>query len=536
MRLNRLIKILMVLANDNKMTVRELSDKFDVSRKTIYQDLDTLILSGIPVIYGQDYKGTVSIMEVFNFPKAFAEEIITPKRPSSEEMYEKYTNHDHNEKYMLSLWERFIQRRKVDAKDIDSTIFHSWIRCQQNSTPIHEIDPESLLAPEEIDRYRIENVLGDKIGKGMLLLKIFEQLGWFGMIYDKEGILTQIINPVANYERLYPQSGYNKDVDESRMGTNATFLSMRENRTIVTRGAEHYNKNYHDITCTSSPIYRGKDLYGAFTIAFIHTNVNPLAADITKSFARMYEVFILNQHTISKTEEDRLYGSSPVPSSAQIPALYGESAHWKRVINIANHFSIMSQHITIIGENGVGKQSVAKYIHAKSSRKYGPCFVLDGACEDIEVWREEIFGVESGDGESLGLFEKAEGGVLIIRYPHKLPEDVQLALSQYLKTSKIRRIGSRKAVDFDTRVIMTIPHLEEESLIDDLRNELLLTLSIQPLRERKEDIQAIYTEWHRADDIKKDKIQVAEEVADLESKIFASNVKDLRVFYENNNE
>ena len=131
MRLNRLIKILVLLANDNRVTARSLAEKFSVSRKTIYQDLDALILSGVPVIYGQDSSGLISLVEGFNFPKSFIHDVIDKKRPTSEEVYTKYVDHEQSMAHTLSLWEQFMQRRTNKIDSIDNTIFQSWIRCQQ---------------------------------------------------------------------------------------------------------------------------------------------------------------------------------------------------------------------------------------------------------------------------------------------------------------------------------------------------------------------------------------------------------------------
>lgn len=532
MRLNRLIRILILLANKNKLTVRELAEKFEVSRKTIYQDLDVLILSDIPVVYGQDYKGTVKLMDGFNLPKAFVNEIEPPKRPFSEDVYIKYTNNEQSMKHTLNLWENFMQRREIDMTEMDESIFHSWIRCQQQNTPIHEVDPDNLLSPEEVDAYRIENVLGEKLGKGLLFLKIFEQLDWFAMIYNNDGMLESIINPFKNYDLLYPQLGYFRDAKEQRIGTNAAGLALVENRAVKVCGAEHYNKTFHEGTCIAAPLYKNEIRCGILTVAFVHTNVNPQVVHIVNSFARMYEALILSQHPISQEKEKRLYDKEAVPLSAAVPKLSGVSLHWESVMSVANYFSIMPHHVAILGERGVGKQSLARYIHAKSSRKYAPCLLLDGASPDTQAWREEIFGFERKGGESLGLFEKAEGGVLIIRSPQLLPEDIQLALAQYLKTSKIRRIGSRKAAVFNTRIIMTLPSLDMENLHEALRQELFLTVTLQPLRTRKEDIHAIYKSWvETLTDDCKSKREHIQDVSCIENDPLCENITTLKTYF-----
>lgn len=535
MRLERLIKILILLANNKNITVRGLSEKFGVSRKTIYQDLDTIILSGVPIVYGQNNKGIIKIMEGFNFPKFFVNSIVESKYNVVDDNYIKYKDYDNNMKNTFLLWKCFIQRRQIEMSELNPTILHSWIRCQRHNIPIYEIDSNNLLSPEQLNSYSIETIMCENVRRAKLFSTVLEHIGWFGMIYNNKGILVHIINPFSNYNCLYPHMGYFLDVNEERIGTNAVSLSLYENRTIMVRGTEHYNKNLHNITSISSPIYKDGQRYGVLNIRFIHTSVNPQIVYIVNSFARLYESLVLNEHLVNKMIESKLYDNEIVSSSIKIPELYGESLHWQRIISIVNHFSVIQQHVTIIGEEGVGKQSIAKLIHAKSTRKYAPCCILNSENKNIKFWREEIFGVETKQKETYGLFEKAEGGVLIIRYPHKLPKYIQKSIALYLKTSKIRRVGGRKAITFNTRVIITLPDLKPKGLIDELRNQLILTVYIQPLRQRKEDIRAIYKGLCNRNNIKKDKIQIVRELSFLEDKILDTNVKALIKYYKINN-
>ncbi len=72
MRINRLLQLIIYLMSNQNVTVRQLSERFGVSRKTIYKDLEVLITSGIPVVYGEDMSGRVEILEGgFDVFKAF---------------------------------------------------------------------------------------------------------------------------------------------------------------------------------------------------------------------------------------------------------------------------------------------------------------------------------------------------------------------------------------------------------------------------------------------------------------------------------
>lgn len=535
MKLNRIIKILIALANDNKVTVKYLADKFNVSRKTIYSDLNTIILSGIPIIYGQDHKGTITLLEGFNFPKSFKQPVESTKRPAKEDIYIKYVSHEQSTKHILSLWEKFTQHRLNDDHTLDPTIFHSWIRCQRMNVPIYEVDPGNFLSPDCLKDYLIENVLSEDMVKPTIFLNIFKHLGWYAMTYDKNANLEYIINPVTNYERLYPQLGYYINVDESHIGTNPIALALMENRTIITRGAENYNKSLHGITSIASPIYKDGEIYGALNIVFIHTNVNPSVVHIVNSFARLYEALVLNQHTLEKKEEKHLYDEIIEKTNSYVPKIYGKSLHWQKVLNIADYFSIMPHHIAIVGEEGVGKSTLARYIHSKSTRKYAPCFQLDGnqVTGTQSQLKEYLFGTEKN--HQLGLIEKTEGGILIIKNIHKLSKDIQKLIARYIKTSKIKRVGGRKFLTFDVRIIFTIPSLQSEGIIESLKDEILLYLNIHPLRERKEDILDIYQNWSVNENTNKDIKLVKSEVEAIDPLDLNENIKTLREFFVENN-
>ncbi|MCT4597226.1 MAG: sigma 54-interacting transcriptional regulator [Vallitalea sp.] len=532
MRLNRIIKIILIIANDNKVTVKYLADKFNISRKTIYLDLDTIILSGIPVIYGQDYKGTVRLLEGFNFPKSFSKDISYKQRPKKQDIYIKYIDHEQSMKHTLSLWEKFMQQRILGKHNLDPTIFHSWIRCQKMNIPIYEIDPANIIPLENIQNYLIEKYIEQGMDKAHIFLNIFKHLNWYAMTYDKDAKLEYIINPVTNYDRLYPQLGYHLDASEDRIGTNSASLALMENRPIITRGTEHYNKSFHEITSVAAPLYKQGELYGVFNVVFIHTNVNPQVVHIVNSFARLYEALILNQYSISKKDEKLLYDKKSKVNLPEIPKIYGKSLHFQRVMNIADYFSIMPQHVAIVGENGLGKSTLARYIHAKSTRKYAPCCLIDETCITQKGLREYIFGSEKLD--KAGLIEKAEGGVLIIKNIHKFPETIQKLIARYIKTSKIKRVGGRKFLTFNVRIICTMTSIYTDDLILSLKEELLLHLNIQPLRHRKEDILDIYQSWCVDDNINKDIKMIKGEVERIDPLELNENIKTLREIFIRN--
>lgn len=516
MRLNRLIKILVLLANDNRVTARTLAEKFSVSRKTIYQDLDVLILSGVPVIYGHDHSGLITLVEGFNFPKSFIHEVMDKKRPSSQEIYTKYVDHEQSMTHTLSLWKQFVQRRIHKVENLDNTLFQSWIRCQQQNVPIYEVDPTNILSPKNLEPYILYPDTKGLTPQESMFCSIFYEINWSAMVYNIEGHLTKVINPVEDYEALYPQVGYYYDTSEEKIGTNAVHLALMENRVVMTRGAEHYNKTFHGITGIAAPIYKKDVLVGALNVIFIRTNVNQQVNHIVNSMARLYETLVLKEHHVKKEMEKRIYDEDSLVS-VKLPRLYGKSLHWERVMNIANHMTVMTHHISIYGPNSVGKTSIGKYIHAKSTRKYGPNIIIDGNGK-IGDWKIYLFGKENS---TTGVFENCEGGMILFKNPHCLQKSIQKQLAKYLRTGKIRRVNSKKETSFDVRMCFMIDTDCEGHWQEDLKEELsLLMLHVQSLENRKEDIEAIVSGWCKEEghSIYKDKRVYKKLISCLEEK------------------
>ncbi len=167
----------------------------------------------------------------------------------------------------------------------------------------------------------------------------------------------------------------------------------------------------------------------------------------------------------------------------------------------------LAQHDTwvlISGEAGVGKATLAQYIHTRSQRREGPFVDIKFGSIAAENVGKELFGSEEGDEITYGLLEQADGGTLFLDEVADMDDDMQTRLSAALDSGSIRRVGGSEAISFDVRVIASSrKNLEEEMAEGNFRKELfyklnVIPLLIPPLRERPEDVPELlrfYSEY-----------------------------------------
>lgn len=172
----------------------------------------------------------------------------------------------------------------------------------------------------------------------------------------------------------------------------------------------------------------------------------------------------------------------------------------KKIIDIIHRISEVDSTVLLLGETGVGKTMLARYIHEVSSRAKQPFVTVNcGAIPDSLI-ESELFGYESGSftgGRSKGkkgLIESADGGIIFLDEIAELPFSVQSKLLEVLQEHTFRKIGGTKSVSVDIRIIAATNKdlqqmVQEKEFREDLYYRLhVVPLTIPPLRERREEI------------------------------------------------
>ena len=179
--------------------------------------------------------------------------------------------------------------------------------------------------------------------------------------------------------------------------------------------------------------------------------------------------------------------------------IIGDSPELQRVINLANKSAMSDSNILIEGETGTGKELFAEYIHKHSARNDKPFVIINCASLPDQLIESELFGHEKGaftDAKNTkqGLVEIAHGGTLFLDEIGELSLTLQPKLLRFLENGEYRRIGGVTNLTSNVRVIgATNRNLLEEADNKNFRRDLLfrlnvITLTIPPLRDRKDDI------------------------------------------------
>ncbi len=182
--------------------------------------------------------------------------------------------------------------------------------------------------------------------------------------------------------------------------------------------------------------------------------------------------------------------------------IVGDSPELQRVINLANKSAMSDSNILIEGETGTGKELFADYIHKHSARNDKPFVVINCASLPDQLIESELFGHEKGaftDAKNTkqGLVEIAHGGTLFLDEIGELSLTLQPKLLRFLENGEYRRIGGVTNLTSNVRVIgATNRNLLEEADNKNFRRDLLfrlnvITLTIPPLRDRREDISQL---------------------------------------------
>lgn len=208
----------------------------------------------------------------------------------------------------------------------------------------------------------------------------------------------------------------------------------------------------------------------------------------------------LDQHRL--TEENRSI-KSRLP---QVPKIIGESEAIKKIKRTINKVAQTSSRVMITGENGTGKELVARWIHEKSDRSSEPFVDVNCAAIPADLLESELFGHEKGaftgaSSQRIGKFEQADGGTLFLDEVGDMSPDAQAKVLRALQENAIVRVGGTEKISVDVRVISAtnkdlLDEIETGGFREDLYHRLnVIPIHVPPLRKRREDIPLLAEDW-----------------------------------------
>ncbi len=191
-------------------------------------------------------------------------------------------------------------------------------------------------------------------------------------------------------------------------------------------------------------------------------------------------------------------GGASVALSAQDQPV-AESAAAKQLLQLAQRVAVTDSTVLITGESGTGKEVLARYIHLHSERADRPFVAINCAAIPENMLEATLFGHEKGAftgaiASAPGKFEQANGGTLLLDEITEMDLGLQAKLLRVLQEREVERIGSRKTIQLDVRVLATSNRDLDSYVADgEFREDLFYRLNVfplhwQPLRERPDDI------------------------------------------------
>jgi transcriptional regulator with GAF, ATPase, and Fis domain len=176
----------------------------------------------------------------------------------------------------------------------------------------------------------------------------------------------------------------------------------------------------------------------------------------------------------------------------------GDSPAARRVLDLVSRVAPSRTSVLLTGESGTGKELVARMIHARSDRAEQPFVAINCAALPETLLESELFGIERGVATGVeartGRFESAQGGTIFLDEIGDMPLPLQAKLLRVLQEREIERVGGRRRIPIDVRVLAaTNARLPERIAEGEFREDLyyrlrVVEIALPPLRERREDI------------------------------------------------
>jgi DNA-binding NtrC family response regulator len=222
--------------------------------------------------------------------------------------------------------------------------------------------------------------------------------------------------------------------------------------------------------------------------------------------------------------------------------MVGKSEAIGRIKDTIDKVAPTDARVLVTGENGSGKELVAKWLHEKSNRAKGPFVEVNCAAIPGELIESELFGHEKGSFTSavkqrIGKFEQAHGGTLFLDEIGDMSLNAQAKVLRALQEGKITRVGGEKDINVDVRVIAAtnkdlLQEVEEKNFRLDLYHRLsVIPIHVPSLNERREDIPLLVEKF--LEEICRDygvKLKKMEPAAleDLGRHTWTGNIRELR--------
>ena len=236
--------------------------------------------------------------------------------------------------------------------------------------------------------------------------------------------------------------------------------------------------------------------HGAYTYLTKPLDINELRTAVEKAAARLR---LIRRNVELRRQLDEKFGFEGV---------VGTSPGMHKVLEILKHVAATDASVLIEGENGTGKELVARALHQNSPRKSKPFVPINISAIPESILESELFGHEPGaftgaTSRRIGKFEYANGGTLFLDEVGEMPIDTQIKLLRVLEDRKITRLGSNDEIPVNVRLVAAT-NADLRSLVDEKRFRIdlyhrihVVSIRMPPLRERRGDVTLLMDHFVR---------------------------------------
>lgn len=236
--------------------------------------------------------------------------------------------------------------------------------------------------------------------------------------------------------------------------------------------------------------------HGAYTYLTKPLDIGELRSAVEKASARLR---LIRKNAELRRSLDERFGFEGV---------IGTSPQMHSIVEILKNVAPTDVTVLIQGENGTGKELVARALHQNSPRKNKPFVPLNISALPDSILESELFGHEAGaftgaQGRRIGKFEHANGGTLFLDEVGEMPMDTQVKLLRVLEDRKITRLGANDELSINVRLVAATnadlqKNVEDGKFREDLFYRLnVVTIYLPPLRERQGDIPLLMEHFLR---------------------------------------
>jgi len=286
---------------------------------------------------------------------------------------------------------------------------------------------------------------------------------------------------------------------------------------------------------TSTPIIKSGDVAGAVVVFRDISKRKALEAQQQAAFDEI-------KHLKEQLEHERDYLRDEVNVALHYGEIVGESQALKRTLAQVSAVASTQANVLILGESGVGKELIARAIHAQSGRAEKPLVKVNCASIPKDLFESEFFGHVRGSftgaqRDRIGRLQLADGGTLFLDEVGEIPLAQQGKLLRALQEQEFERVGDDRTTKVDVRVVAaTNRNLDEEVKAGRFREDLYYRLSVfpidvPPLRERVADIAPLAMHFLEiiASELGRERLSLTRaQVSLLEKHRWPGNVRELR--------